>query len=166
MAELEYRIEAMGPIELAGIGIRCSMKGGSSFQAIPAFWDAAWRDGRCGAMAEKIDPAGIGLCGVCHRFDYPAGEFTYTIAIDRPASMEGMPAGAEAFTVPAATWAKFTCRGPMKTNFQPMIKRVMGEWLPASGYVHANNAEIEYYSDGDMESPDYVCEFWVPVEQA
>lgn len=95
-----------------------------------------------------------------------SGEFTHSIAIDKPADMDGMPKPCEIFTIPASTWGKFTSRGPMRPNFQDTIKRIFSEWMPASEWEHSGTPEIEYYPDGDPESQDYWCEYWVPLKKA
>jgi AraC family transcriptional regulator len=94
-----------------------------------------------------------------------AGEFTYSIAINRPADLAGLPEGSEVFTVPASTWAKFTSRGPIRPNLQETCKRIFSEWLPASDWEHAGTPEMEYYPDGDPHAQDYYCEYWVPLKK-
>jgi len=164
---MEYRVEVMPAIELAGPGIRVTAKAGENFKIIPALWDETVKDGRIKALCGKADPRRMGVCGVCRDFDMARGEFTYSIAVDAPADMALMPAGSERFVVPASTWGKFTSRGPLRPNFQATIKRVFSEWMPAAPqWEHAGTAEIEYYSDGDAESADYWCEYWVPLKKA
>jgi AraC family transcriptional regulator len=162
---MEYRIEAAGALSLSGISLRIATKDGANLVDVPAFWDRVMEDGRWTALAGKADFGRLGVCGVCREFDMAAGFFTYSIAIDRPASMDGMPEGCESFEVPAATWGKFTSRGPLRPNFQDTIKRIYGEWLPSSEWKHAGSAEIEFYPEaaGPTDSPAYWCEYWVPL---
>ena len=86
--------------------------------------------------------------------------FDYYIAA--PTS-QPVPEGMEAFTVPAATWAVFTCVGPMPGAIQEMQKRIATEWLPTSGYEFGNAPDIEAYFDEDGTKPDVRSEIWVPV---
>ena len=162
---MEYRIETGPGLELAGISISATSQDGSNFALVPAFWDEIMRDGRFKALLAKMDPKGMALCGVCRDFDMQSGEFTYSVAIDRPASMEGMPALSEIFKVPASTWGKFTSRGPLRPNLQETIKRIFSEWMPASEWEHAGPAEIEFYPGADSQSQDYWCEYWVPLKK-
>jgi AraC family transcriptional regulator len=164
---MEYRIEEGPAIALAGIGRRFQSKDGSNFVGVPAFWDEIMKDGRWEALLAKADRARLGVCAVCRDFDMASGEFTYSIAVDAPASMAGMPEGSERFSVPATTWGKFTSRGPLRPNFQETIKRIFGEWMPASDWEHAGTAEIELYPDAGVppDSPDYWCEYWVPLRK-
>ncbi len=160
---MEYRIEEGQAVGLAGISIRVSTKDGSNFKTVPGFWDTIMQDKRFEALAARADPKRLCVCGVCRDFDMDRGEFTYSIAVDRPADMAGMPEGSEVFTVPASTWAKFTSRGPLRPNLQEMVKRIFGEWLPASDWEHAGTAELEYYPEGDPRAQDYYCEYWIPL---
>jgi AraC family transcriptional regulator len=164
---MEYRIEAGPAMALAGIGMLIRSKDGGNFVEVPAFWDAVMKDGRWKALCAKADFKRLGVCGVCRDFDMAAGEFIYSIAVDDPGDLAGMPAGTERFSVPASTWGKFTSRGPLRPNFQETIKRVFGEWLPASDWEHAGGPEIEYYPEagGSPESPGYWCEYWVPLKK-
>ncbi len=162
---MEYRIEEGPAYEMAGVSIEVKTKGGVNFTDVPAFWDQAMKDGRFKALAAKMNPAGLAICGVCRDFNMAAGKFTYSIAIDKPADMSGLPEGTQVFTVPASTWGKFTSRGPLRPAFQETIKRIFSEWMPASDWEHAGSAEIEFYPDGDPDSQDYWCEYWVPLKK-
>jgi len=163
---MEYRIEEGQAIELAGIGIRVCNKDGSNFKDIPAFWESTMKDKRFEALAAKADAGSLGVCGVCRDFDMDKGEFTYSIAINKPAEMADLPEDSEVFTVPASTWGKFTSRGPIHPNLPETVKRVFSEWLPASDWEHAGTAEIEFYPDGDPGAQDYSCEYWVPLKKS
>jgi AraC family transcriptional regulator len=86
-------------------------------------------------------------------------DFYYMIAIEAP---EGhLPAGLELYTVPAARWAVFECRGKVPDSIVASEMYAFMEWLPGSGYRHALAPEMEVYpASGDEE----YCEFWLPVE--
>ena len=163
---MEYRIEEGPSLTLAGISLRVRTKDSSNFIDVPAFWDKVMADGRWQSLCAKADFRRLGVCGVSRDFDPAAGTFTYSIAINMPPGMEGMPEGSESFEVPASTWGKFTTRGPLRPNLQDTIKRVFGEWLPSSEWEHAGTAEVEYYSSiGHADAPDFWSEYWVPLRK-
>ncbi len=166
---MQYRIENGKALKLAGLSLRVKTKDGSNFAVISDYWDRVMTDDRweplC-AKAKAVGENGLGVVGVCRDFDMASGEFTYGIAIEEPSEMKDMPKGTELFPVPASNWAKFTNYGPVRPNFQTLIKRIFSEWLPTSDWEHAGTAEIEFYPPGDMISPDYSCEYWVPVMKA
>ncbi len=161
---MEYRIEQGPEYRLTGVSLECKSDDGSNFRDIPAFWEAVMKDGRFNQLLNRMGK-NLCVCGVCHSADMKTGAFTYTIAIETPASMNGMPEGCGEVIVPASTWAKFTSRGPLFPNYQDMIKRIYSEWFPASGKEHAGTAEIEFYPcDKDANDPDYYAEYWVPLK--
>ncbi len=175
---MEFRIERRPALPLTGIPTRISTENGENFRQVPLCWKAAEADGTLKALCSRLRPGGLGLLGVCHEFDMARGDFTYSIAMERPDDGAPGTGPGEAgpgsrddgelrcvdFEIPAATWARITSRGPLVPNFQNTIKRVFSEWFPASGKEHAGTAEIEYYGcDGDPGSAEYWCEYWVPL---
>jgi AraC family transcriptional regulator len=79
------------------------------------------------------------------------------------ATTKECPDGFATLDIPAAKWAVFEITGAMPKAIQDGVKQIFTEWLPSSGYRHADAPEIERYSTGDMDSPDYKSEIWVPV---
>lgn len=166
---MEFKIERMPARALTGIQTRISTENGENFRAVPKCWKVAEGNGSLKALCDALRPGGLGLLGVCHEFDMARGDFTYSIAMertdDRPSGeLDACGTRLVDFEIPAATWARITSRGPLVPNFQNTIKRVFSEWFPSSGKEHAGTAEIEYYGcDGDPESENYWCEYWVPL---
>ena len=39
----------------------------------------------------------------------------------------------------------------------------MEVFFPGHGYVHSGKPDFEYYFEGDMHSPDYKMELWIPI---
>ncbi len=160
---MEYRIEQGPEYRLTGVTLACRNDDGSNFREIPAFWEGVMKDGRFNLLLNRMG-SNLRVCGVCHTCD-PQGRFKYSIAIETPPSMNGMPEGCEDLVVPASTWAKFTSRGPLFPNYQDMIKRIYSEWFPASGKEHAGTAEIEFYPcEKDANDSEYFAEYWVPIK--
>ena len=69
-----------------------------------------------------------------------------------------VPEGMEEYTVPAGTWAVFPCCGPMPQAMQDLQRRIVGEWLPSSGYEYAEAPDIEIYSADNHHN-----EVWLPI---
>ena len=42
-------------------------------------------------------------------------------------------------------------------------KYVMEVFFPEHGYRHSESPDFEYYFEGDMYSPDYRMELWIPI---
>jgi len=73
--------------------------------------------------------------------------------------------GLEKITIPAATWAVFDSRGRMPEAIQKVTRQIFDEWFPSTGFEHAEAPEIEVYMAGDMNSPDYHSQVWIPVKK-
>lgn len=126
----------------------------TSQRDIPAFWSEF--------MSKGYGDYVCGEFGICH--SYQPGEFSYSIA-DTYRSEKAIREGFELLTIPAFTWAKFTCIGPMPTAIQTMWQEVYQKWLPESAYRVIPGYDIEMYTAGDINSAEYVSEIWIPVEQ-
>jgi predicted transcriptional regulator YdeE len=91
-------------------------------------------------------------------------EFNYIIGVEE--IKETLPKGYVSATIPAATWAVFESVGALPEALMDIIRRVYSEWFPATGYQHdLCTPGLEVYPEGDKHSPDYRCEYWVPVKK-
>jgi AraC family transcriptional regulator len=85
------------------------------------------------------------------------------IAIEKPEKhLEEL----ETYQVPAAHWAVFECVGKVPEAIMKSEIYAFTEWLPDSGYDHAQAPEMEVYFPGnDGNSKDSYCEFWLPITE-
>ena len=144
--------------------------------AIPEFWTEYYARGY-GVFA-------CGQYGVCYGAK-PDGTFRYAIGnrctpermpdgsiryhiFNRPDRAE-IPDGFELLTIPAGTWAKFECLGPLPRSIQEMWPHIYREWLPDSGYEEAPGFDLEEYgpcqTPEDSQKPDYRCFIRIPVRK-
>ena len=69
-----------------------------------------------------------------------------------------------AWTVPAATFAVFEHRGPIR-NLATTCREIYRHWLPASAYEHSGIADVERYDERFCpDGEDSVMEYWVSVK--
>ncbi|MDD4311254.1 MAG: AraC family transcriptional regulator [Eubacteriales bacterium] len=151
---MDYKIEAMDAFTVVGVEEKFQMD--SSQQEIPKYWDDFFKKG----LHEKVCP----MFGIC--FDADAdGYFPYMIGeVLRPGMK--VPEGMLTHDIPAHTWARFACVGPMPGAIQAVTKQIYSEWLPTNGtYEVAQYVEIEMYSDGDTTAKDYYSEVWIPIKK-
>ena len=105
---------------------------------------------------------------------YPA-DFTKTIpeglAEDFPYGIGAHYNGAEVVdpdftveTIPARTYAVFTCVGEMPEAFQKTYHQMYADFFPSSEYRPAFGVEFEAYPSADIKNPDYTCEIWIAIE--
>ena len=105
---------------------------------------------------------GGALIGVCAD-DTKKNEMTYAIGVEYNGTTITDELSVE--QIPAYTWAIFESIGPMPTAFQNLLYKVYSEFFPTSVYHPCGNLDIEVYPDGNMQSPQYKCELWIPVEK-
>jgi AraC family transcriptional regulator len=80
--------------------------------------------------------------------------------------MEIIPEGFKVVEIPALTFAKFRCIGPMPEALQAINTRIFHEWLPGNEeYEIAAGYNIEMYSKGDINARDYLTEIQIPVKK-
>ncbi len=149
---MEYRIEERDAFRVAGFAMRGPMSLEDCFEQVPAFWEqTAGEIPRLAAMIDGSGPMGILGVSTCD-----GGRFSgYYIAA---ATGSPVPEGMEEYTVPAGTWAVFPCCGPMPQAMQDLQRRIVGEWLPSSGYEYAEAPDIEIYSADNHHN-----EVWLPI---
>jgi len=153
MEELSFRIEEKDAFRVVGISCPLSRRLEENFSRIPQEWGRALEDGTLAELIRLSDEQPFGLLGVSvHHTE----EWKYLIAV----SSSVQESSFESCEIPAATWAVFSGRGT-NVSLQELERRVITEWLPASGYVYANIPDVEVYIKADPK--DAVYEYWLPV---
>lgn len=162
--EMNYQIVTKESFRIVGPKLKTtwSLENQESYQEVPAFWAQQTQQGIVPKLCSIMNGEPMGVLGISVG-DWPnGGTMDYYIGVSTDAPT---PDGMSEYTVPACTWAVFECVGRMPTAIQTMQKRIMGEWLPNSGYEYADAPDIEVYTDGDQSSNDYLSWIWVPVKK-
>ena len=131
-------------------------------KSIPGFWTRSHKDGTVKMLTELTTDRAF-IFGVCYgNPSEDAKTFDYSIATkcDRDTAI---PEGFRKNTIPARTWVVFECRGAMPKAMQDMWHKIVSEFFPTSCYEPTYEMDIEAYTEGNMSSPDYRSEIWVPV---
>ena len=155
---LQYRIEEKEAFKIVGVKKWFSTEGQAQLQEIPKFWNTVNTDGSGDMIYSLMDVEPCGCLGICA--DMYDNGIDYWIAV---ATTKECPPNLEETVIPASTWAIFEVIGAMPKAIQDVWSRAFSEWLPSSGYEHAKTPEIEWYGYGDMTSPTYRSEIWMPV---
>lgn len=131
-------------------------------KSIPDFWTRSHNDGTVKALFDTTTDRTY-IFGVCYgNLSENAKTFDYSIAAKCDENTVA-PEGFRKNTIPARTWAVFECKGAMPDAMQDMWHKIVSEFFPTSGYQPTYEMDIEAYTEGDMSSPDYYSEIWVPV---
>lgn len=158
--EMEYKIIQKEEIRVVGKKFRSTMEDGICMQEIPAFWGKCQAEGVIQRLIPLMNNQPMGVLGVNYNDDVTQNEFDYYVAV---ATDKKAPDQMEELVLPPATWAVFSCTGPMPEKIQELQNRILTEWLPSSGYEFGMGVNIEVYGDGDTRAQDYRCEVWLPV---
>ncbi len=131
-------------------------------QEIPLFWQSHYEKGNgkyvCGMFGINIDEK------------MGNDSFEYLIADLYDSKME-IPEGFVTRTIPAFTWAVFSCVGPMPTALQDVNTKIFSEWLPAlKEYEFAAGYCVEMYDAADKypngtQDENYHTEIWIPIQK-
>lgn len=152
--ELNYRIETKGAFRIVGVSAPLEREIEKNFMTVPKLWQEASSDGTLQRLAGLMDAPPMGLLGVSACGDGEA--WRYFIAVS-----SGRDRGEfEEYAVPPSTWAIFAGTGTNQ-SVQELERRVVTEWLPASGYEYADAPDIEVYLNPDPQDAKY--EVWIPV---
>ena len=139
-----------------------SVEDSQHLNTIPAFWTRSHADGTVGTLL-KLTSDKTFIYGVCYgNTPSDAKDFDYSIAAAYDPA-QPIPQGFQVREIPARTWVVFECRGTMPEAIQSLWHRIYTEFFPAAAYQPTYEMDIEAYPAGEMNSPDYRCEIWVPV---
>lgn len=152
--EMNYRIETKEAFRIVGVSAPLDKEIDNNFMEVPQMWQKAATNGTIAKLAGIMDTPPMGILGVSACND--AQEWTYFIAVSTNKESKEF----EEYVVPKSTWAIFSGEGT-GISIQELERRIVTEWLPASGYEFANAPDIEVYLNPDPQNTRY--EVWIPV---
>ena len=162
--DMDYSVEKLRTWRVVGISKRFDPE--NSYREIPKFWDEYRQQDRNGnytpEMLQAFEDYCVGEFAVCIDDKQGDGTFRYMIA----GRYDGgpVPDGLEVYELPEATWAKFRCVGPLPGALQSVNTEIYQKWLPGNpDYEALGEYNIEWYSCGDTNKPDYESGIWIPV---
>ena len=152
--EMNYRIETKDSFRIVGVSVPLHKDIEQNFAVIPSKWQEVSENGTLQKLAGMMNMPPMGVLGVSTCND--SEEWRYYIAVASSKESDGF----EMYTVPAATWAVFPGEG-INESIQELERRIVMEWLPASGYEYGDGPDVEVYINPDPQNAKY--EVWIPV---
>ncbi|MBQ8510372.1 MAG: AraC family transcriptional regulator [Clostridia bacterium] len=141
-----------------------SIHDGTNMNTIPAFWDCCKADGTIRTLLAGRE--GARLYGTCYG-DTLGSAKTFDYGIGTECAADTIPPeGFRVKTIPARTWAVFSCTGAMPLAIQRLWHQICSEFFTTSDWQPTYEFDIEVYPAGDMLSPDYHSEIWVAVKRS
>ena len=125
----------------------------------PSAWEKLYNN----HSLESLENLGSGQSfGICS--DVKEGEIiNYMAAYDVTDKTKAEELGLSIKDVPAAEYAIVPVKGPIPASIHNAWKYVLEVFFPETGYRHSGASDFEVYTEGDMSSPDYQMELWIPV---
>ncbi len=162
--KMDYKVEEEK--ELVFVGFKTTIKENEGYDKCPKFWDeinekyfSNINDGS--ELSKAIMKYSIGSFAICVN-NNDSNCFDYYIC---GRYKEGeIPNGLEKVSFKSSLWAKFKCVGPLPSALQTVNNEIWHEWVINNHeYTLGFDADIEYYSTGDIHSDNYESEIWLPV---
>ena len=131
-------------------------------QEIPLFWQEHYAKGHGKYVG--------GMFGINIDEQMGNDSFEYLIADLYNPNTE-IPEGFVTRTIPAFTWAVFSCDGPLPTALQDVNTKIFSEWLPAlKEYEFAAGYCVDMYDAADkyprgVQDENYHSEIWIPIRK-
>lgn len=116
------------------------------------------------AMQELLSLGSGESYGLCYDFE-DKDRFSYMAGFDLQDESKAKHLGLEVLEVPEAEYAVFELVGAIPESIHKGWEYIMGTFFSEGKYEHAGSPDFEYYFEGDMYSPNYRMELWVPVKK-
>lgn len=155
--ELNYRIETKEAFRIVGKSFPLNKEIEQNFLEVPQMWQKAVLDGTIEKIISLMNSQPQGVLGVSACGDNE--EWRYYIAVSSSADIDS---SLEEYRVPGCMWAVFPGSGTGK-SIQELERRIVTEWLPASGYEFTEGPDVEVYLNPDPSDTQY--EVWIPVKK-
>lgn len=158
--QLSWQIVEKPTFRLIGKCIKVSMLDNNHYQQIPEFWHQCQKDGTYSTLV-SLDTANTkGLFGMFASYDEKTQEIDYALMV---ISHKELPQGYIEVNIPETMWAIFDCIGAVPQSIHKGWKYLNEEWLAEYPFQHAPCPELEWYSDKNVYSDDYLSQIWIPI---
>jgi len=153
--EMNFRIEKKEAFRIVGVKEHYLLNIEENFAQIPMFWQKTAESGVIPKICSLMDKEPYGVLGVSTCMN--GKDFDYYIAVST--DKEPLSEMSE-YIVPQCTWAIFPC---CAGEMQALQRRIVTEWLPASGYEYADAPDVEVYFENGENPAENKCEVWLPI---
>ena len=154
---MNVKIEKKPAFKVAGLG-----EENINSAKCPDVW------GRLYSKCSRKELAKLGTgeyVGLCHDVESP-NVINYMAAYIITNVEKAKTMGLEILEIDEAEYAVVELNGNVPDCIHQGWKYFMEVFCPEHGYIHSGKPDFEYYYEGDMHSPDYKMELWVPVVRA
>lgn len=158
--QYSWKTEKKAAFRLIGKSIKVSCADNEHYKKIPEFWSECQKNGTYAALVSLDTGNPKGLFGLFGFYDQNTSEIAYSIMV---ISDKTLPKGFTEIEIPETMWAVFDCVGTVPQAVQRGWKYLNEEWLIKYPFRHAKCPELEWYSDGNAYSENYLSQIWIPI---
>lgn len=149
-----WEIKKFPKIRLIGKKMNINHINNDFHQKIPEFWNQCQRDGTFYKLTTYDQRQPQGLFGIFNQ------DKEYAIMV---ASSIALPNNYQEYIIDEGYWAVFNCYGTPPDAILKAWHYLHEEWLIKYPFKHANNPEIEWYSQGNIYDHHYLSQIWIPI---
>lgn len=161
---MNYRIIEKPAFKVFGKTETHSIDENQNNNTIPAFWDRVHSTGVIETLLKNASDKTY-IFGICYGNTRTSQKtFDYSIAVECDGNIT-VPDGYSVKEIPARKWVVAECTGAMPEAIQKLWHEICTEFFPTSEYRPTYEMDIEAYPAGDMTSPDYKSQIWIPIEK-
>ncbi|WP_459480617.1 GyrI-like domain-containing protein [Clostridium saccharoperbutylacetonicum] len=157
---MRYRIETKDSIRIVGVRVALQEDVEKNSIIIPEFWNETLKSNSFSEICKLTNKIPQGILGVTV-YQNPNDIYYYIAA----ATDKAVPEEMVEFEIPSTTWGICECDKCFPESITTIFKRFYTEWLPFSGYEHAESSEIEVYPINNEKSKGVHSEVWIALKK-
>ncbi|MDB5034780.1 MAG: AraC family transcriptional regulator [Chlorobi bacterium] len=163
---MEPTIKVVGEMNLVGLGkqfISILSPDANSMQVLPMLWDEF--NGRIGEIRNPAGDTRYGLCdALSPEMKRTHEDEFYYMACTEVQSLDAIPEGMTARTIPEQRYAVFTHKGPLHRLGETM-NYVYGSWRPNAPYEMSEGPDLELYDERfNPTAEDSEMDILIPIK--
>lgn len=125
----------------------------------PSAWEQLYANHRFESLESLGNGQSFGVCS-----DVKEGEIiNYMAGYDVTDKVKAEELGLSIKDIPVAEYAIVPVKGAIPASIHHAWKYILEVFFPETGYRHSGAPDFEVYFKGDMSSPNYQMELWIPV---
>lgn len=151
---MKTRIQARAAFKVAGVKAE-----NITAAECPAIWNKLYDK----SSFIQLEMMGNGQSyGLCYG-EMQADKINYMAAYNLSDENKSQDLGLDILSIPESEYLVISLIGAVPDVIHQAWKYIMEDYFPNQGYQHAGSPDFELYSQGDIQSPDYRMELWVPI---
>lgn len=155
-----WKIEDKPAMRMIGKGTKISTLNNEHYKKIPEYWYECQKNGVYSTLVALDTAITKGIFGMFGSYDENTKDIEYALMV---ISDQDLPQDFIEIHIPENSWAIFDCIGIVPQSIHKGWQYLHEEWLQEYPFQHAHCPELEWYSDENIYSEDYLSQIWIPI---